>query len=265
MSTLQPHIPVVGFTPNSFILHNSSPERVDLRWGGVQFTIPSVSDVGPKAALDSDGDPIPGTLVLQDGLVPDKEGVVPPLGSQPNWLAFEAVRNVLGVDTVTKEATGALARAGVSFLPNTPTKDLVATVRADGKRRWDEHRLEWAQYTVSAYEARVQASKMAGVQPAPPDRDYATALAVMRRQEAVIKAQLGDQTQASDDEEMEFAAFAKAKAMEMAEKASAGMAIDKVKLAEELLLDPTVRANLGRKYQIRKRGHLDVPGVEQEG
>lgn len=254
-------IPAFGFTPNEFVLHNASPELVDLKWGGVMFTLPPVDVVGPKAAKDVDGDPIPGTLVLRDALVMDKEGTIPPVGSPANWLAFEAIRNLLGIDPVTKEARGAPAKAGLSFLPNSPSKDVIAAVRADGTRRYQEHRVEWAQYTVSAYESRVAACKMVGVPPPPPDQDYAKALIVLKRNEAKFKAEISE-AGVSDDEEVAFMAFAKARAMEMAEAAAAGKNVDKAQLAEELLKDPKVRIHLQRKYSIRQRGYLEVPVAE---
>lgn len=265
MST-QPNIPAFGYSPNRFTLHNASPERIDLKWGGVVFTLPAVDEVGPKAAVDVDGDPIPGTLMLADGIVADKDGVVPPQGSPANWLAFEAIRNLLGVDPITKVATGASAKAGLSYLPNSPSKDLVKTVRADGQARYDAHRLEWAQYTVSAYESRVSNAKMLGVPVAPPDQDYVKAILLLKKQESKLKAQITE-ADLGDDEEIAFMAFAKARAMEMAEAAAAGKNVDKAQLAEELLKDPKVRAHLGRKFSIRQRGHLDVPEMEapQEG
>ncbi len=258
MSTL----PSFGYTPNQFTLHNASPEPIDLRWGGVAFTIPAVNVVGPKPALDFDGDPIPGTLLLADGIVPDKDGVIPPAGSPANWMAFEAIRNLLGIDPVTREAKGSSAKAGVSYLPNTPSKDLIAAVLADGKRRWEEHRVEWAQHTVAAYEARVASAKMLGVPAAPPDRDYAKAIQILKKNEATFKKTM-EQAGDSDDEELQVLAIAKARAMEMAEKAAAGREIDKKKLAEELLQDPATRAHLmAQGYRIRKKGYLDVPAPE---
>lgn len=260
MSTL----PIFGFTPNRFTLHNASPQAVDLRWGGVQFTVPPTDMVGPKAALDADGQPIPGTVQLEDSVVTDKDGSIPEAGSPPNWHAFEAVRNLLGVDPVTKEMKGELAKAGISFMPNAPTKDVVAQVKQDGTRRYEEHLLNWAQYTVSAYEARVQSAKMAGVQPAPPDQDYARALIVLRKHETKLKAAMST-PEVGDDEEAMALAVAKAEALKMAERAAAGKDIDKNKLAEELMTDPKTRAYLLSKgYRIRKKGYLDVPDEAPE-
>lgn len=239
MST-QSHMPVFGYEPNRFVLHNGSPEEVRLRWGGVQFTLPPVDKVGKDAAADADGDPIPGTLVLRDGLVMNAEGAIPPEGSMPNWLAFDAIRNVLGVDTITKQAVGTYHKSGVSFLPNAPSKEVVATVRADGMRRYTEHLVEWAQYTVSAYEARVSAARMAGVNPAPPDQDYQKALIVLNKRESQMKVVAVEQVAASESSE------------------------DKLKAMREMLQDPKVRAQLGKEYSIRKRGHLEEE-TSQEG
>lgn len=259
MSQAGAYIPAMGFTPNRFTLHNASPEPQTFRWGGVQFTIPGVDMVGKDPARDVDGDPIPGTLMLEDTYAPDRDGIIPPLGTPPNWSAFEAIKSILGVDPATKVAGGVAAKGGISFLPNSPSKDLVARIREDGKRRYAESRVEWAQYTVAAYEARVAAARAVGAQAAPPDEDYSKAVQVLKK----WKEGLGKSEEVPlDDEEMEFMAFAKARALEMASAASEGKNVDKAALAEELLLDPKVRTYLSRKYQIRKRGYMDVPVPE---
>jgi hypothetical protein len=240
MMSTQAHMPAFGYQPNRFILHNASPEEVRLRWGGVQFTVPPVDKMGKAPAQDADGDNIPGTLVLQDAVVMDRDGSIPEAGSPPNWLAFEAIRNVLGVDTITKQAIGSYHKSGISFLPNGATKEVVATVREDGKRRYMEHLVEWAQYTVSTYEARVSAARMAGVQPAPPDQDYAKSLLILKQRESQMKIVAVEQVAAAESPE------------------------DKLKVMREMLLDPKVRAQLGKEYSIRKRGHLEEE-TSQEG
>lgn len=259
------HMPDLGFQPNRFTLHNATPERIDMRWGGLAFTLPAVDEVGPKSAQYEDGTPIPGTLVLQDAITTDRDGIVPPLGSPPNWLAFEAIRNVLGVDTITKKAEGALAKAGVSFLPNSPTREVVAFVRADGEKRYQEHLLDWAEHTVSAYQAIVQKSREVGVVPAPPGRDYMKATVILsERRKTLEKTMQAAPSTVEEDAEMEALTFAKAKAMELAEKAAAGKGIDRKALAEEIMQDPEMRAYLMQKgYRIRKKGHLDVPAPEE--
>jgi hypothetical protein len=194
--------------------------------------------------------------------------MVPPLGSPPNWSAFEAIRNVLGVNASTKKAEGVLAKAGVSYLPNTPTKDVIAFVRADGEARYREYQLEWAEHTVGAYEAVVQKAREVGVVPRPPGKDYLKATVILGAQKRVIEQSMRvPNPQATDDEEMEFEVYAKAAAMELAAKGAEGKNVDKAQLAEELLKDPKVRAHLSRKFSIRQRGHLDVPEPEapQEG
>lgn len=253
------YMPSIGYSPNRFTLHNAAPERKNFRWAGLAFTLPAVDEVGPRPALDADGEPIPGTLVLQDAITTDKDGTLPAPGSPPNWLAFEAIRNVLGVDPTTKVASGMLAKSGVSFLPPDPTKDLIARVREDGKRRYMESMVDWAQYTIAAYEARIVAARSAGVTPPPPDRDFG-------RAHAIISVARAEEKQAPvevppDEDEIMAEARMKALAMEMASKAAEESNVDKAALAEKLLLDPKVRAFLSRKYQFRKRGHVDMGEV----
>lgn len=262
MSEAAAYVPLMGFKPNEYTLHNAAPVPQTFRWAGLQFTLPPVDMVCEQSAIDFDGEKIPGSFVLVDTYSPDRDGLIPDRSSPPNWLAFEAIRNVLGVDPITKVARGTAALLGISFLPQRPTKDLVAKVREDGRRRWLQSQTEWANYTVAAYEARVAAARAAGVAAAPPDRDYAKAVEILKK----AKGEVEPVVEEAGDEEMEFLAFAKARALEMAGKAADGKNVDRGQLAEELLQDPKVRAYLGRKFQIRKRGYLDVPGPpDQEG
>jgi hypothetical protein len=98
-----------------------------------------------------------------------------------------------------------------------------------------------------------------GLQAPPPDQDYARAIQVLKKKQE----EMGKSVEMPpDDEELAFLAFAKARAMEMAEAAAEGKNIDRTALAEELIRDPKVRANLSRKYQIRQRGYVDVPVPE---
>jgi hypothetical protein len=262
MSQAGAYIPSIGFSPNKFTLHNASPEPLTFRWAGLQFTLPAVDEVGKSPALDADGQPIPGSLILQDGYSVDRDGNLPAPGSPPNWSAFDAIRNVLGVDPNTKQATGVMAKAGVSFLPNTPSKDLIEKVREDGKRRYAESQVDWAQYTVSAYESRVAAARAVGQTAAPPDQDYAKAIQILKRHQARL-AQDNKIEEIPGDEEIRLKAFIEAEAMEMAKEAAAGKDVDKAALAEKLMQDPKVRAYLGRKYSIRQRGYVGVPEVPE--
>lgn len=268
MSTNAFQIPMVGYTKNEYILHNASPEKLELRWASRAFTLPPVDQVGPSPAHYDDGTPIPGTLVLEDGYTYDKDGGIPSADSAPNWSAFSAIRNVLGVDPVTKQAVGFGARAGLSFLPNRPTRELVAQIRVDGERRWQEHMVEWADFVVHGYQTACDRARQAGAAPPPPSSDYMKACAILEKRKKdneALWSKAPVPVEATDDEELEFLAFAEAEAMAMAKKVAVGKEVDETELANTLLQKPEVRAALQRKfnYRIRKKGHMDVPVPEE--
>ncbi len=261
------NVPELGYRLNRFTLHNSSPEEMTLMWAARPFTLPARDQVGPKAAKYDTGEPIPGTLVLEDGWTVSADGTIP-TGGPPNWLAFEAIRNVLGVDPITKKATGVYAKAGISFLPDAPSKELVQKIVADGMHRYEESQIVWADSVVAGFQVAIQRSKEAGMAPPPPSSDYLKATVLLEKRKKEIEALYGKASETPpDDAELEFLAFAEAAAMEMATKAAAGKEVDKAELANKLLQDPEVRAHLQRKYQyrIRKKGYEGVPGPDEEG
>jgi hypothetical protein len=256
------HLPQFGWSPNKFTLHNASPEPLVVRWASLQFTIPAKDVIGTKPATYDDGAPIPGTYVVQDSWSLDRDGAIPPKNSPPNWSAYEAIRNVLGVDPVTKEALSPNARSGISFLPPNPTRELVAEIRADGERRYEEHLVDWAEQTITGYLDAVQKSRDAHVSPPPPTRDYERARAILDRNRKRDDFSHHEEVVAKEDAEME--AYIEAEAMAMAKRAAEGKEIDEVELAKRLLQKPEIRNRLKRDYSIRKRGHLDVPELGEE-
>jgi len=260
------HMPTIGFIANKFTLHNATPEEITIRWAGLQFTLPPVDALGTRAAHYDTGEPIPGTCVLQDAHCPDRDGMIPGPEEPPNWLAFEAIRNVLGVNTHTKEATGVIARAGVSFLPANPTREVVSAVRANGEQRYAEYMVEWADACVAGYQRAVELSKQHGVIPPPPSADYAKAVMILEKHNEKVRISISQAQRTLEEqvtaEEVELEAFIQAEALVLAKRAAAGKEISEEKLAEELLQKPNVRNYLKRQYSIRKRGYLDVPSPE---
>jgi hypothetical protein len=255
-------IPQFGWTPNKFILHNAAPKPVDIRWCGLQFTLPAVDQLGARAASFADGRVIPGTLVLSDAHCVTRDGEFPPPDSPPNWSAFEAIRNVLGINPITRQAESPHAQAGISFLPNSPSEDVFQAVKADGERRYQESLVAWANDVVHNQRVATEKAQQAGLAAPPAGSDYMKAITILERHRKTVEKDLnlGRLEEASGDDELEILAIAKAKAMEMAEKNAVGKSIDKNKLAEEYMQDPQIRQHLMNVgYRIRKKGHADVP------
>ncbi len=251
-------VPEFKYNPNQFVLHNATPKPVDLRWGGMQITIPPADKVCPQSTtFQEDGLPVPGTFVVQDGWAPDRDGLLPEKGSPPNWSAFNAVKNLLGIDPASGQANGVASQGGISFMPTNPTKEQYEKVVASGKARYDVSQVAWAQHQVSAFMERVQKAKAALAPLPPPDADYHKAVAILKKQDAAVEALLQEPTNEAE-QQMELLAFAKAKALELAEKvAKPGQ--DKAALAKELAEDPEFLNELRKqgKFRIRKVGHLE--------
>lgn len=264
-------MPDFGFAPNTYNLINGSPSAYTIRWGGLQFTVPARDSMGSHPAKDATGAPIPGSCTVSDSWTFDRDGNLPEKGSPPNWLAFEAIRNVLGVDPATKLLTGTAAQAGIQFLPNNATSDQIERAQEEGLRRWTESRYEWAEHQIAAYNERVGKAREANAPLPPPDRSYREAVAILEKRDQQIQAEIGNtqslQAPVAEEEsdaeaELEMMVLAKAKALELAKKQTPNIE-DQEKLAAELVKDENF-LNLMRKQglRIRKVGHLDPPSPE---
>lgn len=245
-------IPTFKVVKQQYILHNARPEEIVAKWASRTFTIPGVDSIGTSPALYGNGQPIPGTLILEDGYTLDKDGHVP-VGGPPNWIASEAIRNLLGVDPDTGAALGDLAKGGVSFLPADADRETVEMVRQDGERRYRQSLEEWARETIGAYEVAHEKAKAAGVDPKPFGKDYGVATKILRGDQP--KEKVVDLAGDIDDD-LAFMAFAKAKALELAQKAAANTNVNREELAEELLKDPNVREHLKKKFRISEIGKV---------
>lgn len=264
MSTM-PYKPPLRFQPRTFTLHNASTEKYTIRWGGLTFTLPPVDKVGPKAAHYADGRPIPGTCVLADSATFNADGTI----GRNNWRAEDAIRNVLGINPDTGEALGPAAKAGISFLPDDPTEEMVREVREDGERRWNAHLIGWAEKEVATFKVAIERSKDAGAAPPTPDASYRRAVHIIERYHRDLGAKFGLPAEevvekATHEDEIEMEVYLKAKAIQMAERAAAEMEVDKAKVAEDLLQDPKIRKHLQRLYRIRKIGRTEEDSFTEE-
>lgn len=249
---------IFGFKPNMFVLHNARPEPITLKWAARMFTIPAINQVGESPGVFNDGSPIPGTIALTDSYTPGADGTIPENGSQPNWRAFDAIRNLLGFNPVTKRLEGHAAKSGVSFIPNNISKEEFEGVKADGIIRYRQSMVDWADGVIRGYELAVQRNREAGLMAPPPNKDY-------KRAVSIINAKVDEQQQLEDgpneDEELAFMAYAEAEAAALAKKAASGKDIDETELAKRLLEKPEILDNLRKKYKfrIRKVGYVGLP------
>jgi hypothetical protein len=258
MSTLT--MPSFGFSRNRFTIHNAAPVPRTERWCGMQITIPPVDVVGVKPAMFKNGGPIPGTFVVEDGWAPDRDGLLPEAGSPPNWSAYTAVKNILGVNELTGKYEGVAAAGGLSFLPPEPTREQYELVLADGRRRYEISQVEWAQHQVAAFLEKVSHAQRANAPAPPPDRDYIKATEILKRAQAPIPTaeEKKSAPEPVEMDEMEFLALAKVKAMELAQKQPDRPNLDKMALAKELAEDPAFLDLLRKQgLRVRKKGHTD--------
>ena len=258
MSATMPYIPEFKITPRRFTLHNSAPEPFVQKWAGLVFTIPAVDIVGPKAAEYDDGSPIPGTLVLQDSSAPGRDGTI----EQGNWKAEDTIRNVLGINLDTGQAEGMAALAGISFVPNAPSRETLVQIRTAGELRWHDSQVQWAEHETAARMAALELAKEHGTPPPTPSPDYRRATLILERYYKKVDETFGKSADelveaVTHEDEIEMEIYLKAAAIKMAEKVSEEMDVDKNKVAEEMLADPKIRKHLQKKFSIRKKGHTE--------
>ena len=263
----QPYIPTFGYKPMHYSIHNPAPESVSVRWAGLAFTVPACDAFSHNPAHFSDGAPIPGTLSLADAYTFDANGNIPSPGATPNWFAAEAVRNMLGIDS-NGIALSAYARRGLSVLPDLPSREQFEEIAKAGEARYQEFMVEWAQYTVMAWQEQAQRSKQAGVPALTPGPDYYKASIIIDRHNEEIKKKMGFAPAKLEieniDEDLDFQAYAMAEALNLAKKMAKDHDVDAVELAEKMLENPKIRIPLQKKYSIRKRGHLEEAPVGED-
>lgn len=272
MSTpAMPYMPDFKPVINSYTLHNATPEEIVLKWGGLQMTIPPTEVVGPRAALDPEGNPIPGTRIISDTYTAiSGSGMTPKKGDPPNWFAAAAIKNILKIDPHTGEAVGKSAQKGVSVLPGSPTLTMIAQARAAGQERYQEFLVGWATDMVNSYQVARERNTQAGYAPPPPGADYQKSIVILEKSHAKMQREMGmavpkvediDLQDEGTDEELE--AWVLAEAMKRAKEPAEDMKLDQTELAAELLKNPKIRQALRKKgLRIRKVGHMADEATE---
>lgn len=254
-----------------FTLHNATDEWVVIMYAGETRNIPPANKVVKPhdryedvchSARDEDGDYIPGTLVLRDSYE-HRENSAAFVDGTMHWSAASAIKHCLGIDVSTGEASSAYARKGISVLPEKPSKELVAKVRAEGQARYLDWKVEEARAIISAYEERTLAHQRLGMTSPPPGRDYDKAVGLLKLAQSRDQANLEEVF--GKAETTQEAPEALESEDEIAERLAAlitqrlgsvgGQPVDresKEAQAESLLQDPEFMKILKKQYKVRK-------------
>lgn len=170
-----------------FVVHNATDEQVVITYDAETRWIPPINKVvmpHPKAedachsAQDSNGNWIPGTLVLKD--VYSQKDLGEFGESRSLWSAANAIKHCLGIDVRTGHADSDYAKRGLSILPPNPEPELVDAVREDGRARYEEWRIKQARETVESYDDKNAARARVNMNPVPAGQDYHRAVALLR-------------------------------------------------------------------------------------
>lgn len=252
----------------SFTVHNSRKVRIDAMYAAHRFTFPAVHEVGPYSDVDADGEPIPGTHVIEDiyTFFPDWNQEILTRDAE------RAVVHILGIqirsDGTAHELTSAYAKGGLSLLPRRAPKDIWHQVAKSGEQRVFLSEVEDARNYIEAVEVRNSKLQQAGMSPMPGGVKYDRARWLIgkfdelhrRDLERQIAPHQAEADMAEADDELEYLAFAKMRVADLVEKAVSQSpepgSVDKKKLFESLLSDPELQPHLRKHFKIRKRGHV---------
>jgi len=257
-----------------FVLHSARKNYTDAYFNGNKFTIPPVNVVGTLPcvpARDADGDPIPGTHVIED-----KYLYIQALGDEIMILdAAKAVTLILGI---TRSPSGQVSQAasryaigGLSLLPENPTKELWKDVCARGEKRAFLVDVDNARYVIKAHDEENARRRRRGDNEIAGDKSVKNAERLLAEYDRlmgnVIKEEVEEGPTGHDAlaNEMEMAAYVKLKISDLADSMAAKLGktgADKYKIFQTLMDDPEVRQFAEKDYKIRKRGHLPVSKEE---
>jgi hypothetical protein len=255
---------------NSFILHNAKPEKAFVGWGGTQWWLPARDEIGAKPGRDAEGNPIPGTTVVEDIVITDMAGeLVGEPGESAAVSAKQVVEHALGFNAKTGTAQSSYALSGISLLPNKASTEQIARVIAEGTRRWEEFDLQSARQIVSAEEQKVAAHQKAGMSSPPPSRAYEVAVQKLNAARDRMRKTFNEHLDGAAspepavfaEDELDLIVFAKAMlAKKFAEQeASRDLAPSKqAELVVESLKDPRIMQLVRKQYRIRKIGYGEI-------
>lgn len=246
----------------SFMLLCSRPERVTTLFRGNMMTLPARNEIhAHKAAVDADGDPIPGSYVVTDIYT-----LIPELGDEiMTFDASKAVAHVLGLrldkNKKLSEATSRYAQSGISLCPMNPAKAVWKKIAEAGEKRSFLVDVDNARIYIQDIAVRNGKLQQHGMPPPPSSAEYEHAVFLMNKHAEMTKNLYNASAVASPIEadamadELELDTYVKARAMELAGKAAASSTIRDVDLAKSMLEDPVILSKLRAEgIRIRRRG-----------
>lgn len=260
---------LVSFAPvkKAFVMHNAKAKSSTTMFNGNMMTVPAIHEVHPtKYETDADGDPIPGTYVVEDiySYDPNQQAEVLTMDAE------RAVKVILGIikrpDGAGAEAASNHALTGLSLLPRHPTKEMWQGVAKSGEHRAFLASVKHAQYELEAHDLRNALRKEAGMAPVTPGPVVQHAIALINQFNALVKDE-SDETLApyreqeeaqSATADLKFQVYLKTRIMKLAEEAASELGLDKKKTFDKLMQDPEVRKHAQREYRMRKKGHLPI-------
>lgn len=275
---------LVNFKPviKSHTMLNAKPTPMETMFNGHMMTVPGRDQIhgmdakgkllpGSHADTDADGDPIPGSYVVEDRYEPDEMGQMVCVMD-----ADQAVKKIFGItqrpDGTAAELSSNRALVGLSLIPRHSPKEVWQPVQKAGEHRAFLAAVKQAEYELEAFDLANALRKESGIGPKSPGPTVRHAIALVNQynklvgeeEQEFMAPQIEEQEANEAADAMKFEAFLKIRAMELVEEATADTNIDKTKAFDKLMQDPVIRKHAAKEWRYRRKGHLPLQDEEQD-
>lgn len=264
---------MVNFAPvrKAFVLHNAKPKPRETMFASRMMTVPAAHVVDKlHSDRDADGDPIPGTYVVEDDYQwsPYTRSLVQIFDSE------RAVIHILGIkqrpDGTASELTSQHAISGLSLLPRNSPKSLWKAVAAAGDHRAFLSMVENARYTIGAIDSANAIRRGDGRPPLSGSPEEQHAMKLIAEYDRLARVQVDEQLAPHREEaeareaaeQLEFLVFMKATVQGIVEKAAEGRKLDKAAAFDEAMKDPEIRKYAQKAWRFRKKGYSPIEDKE---